>query len=195
MGTTKSIKTLEKLAADTDFNIRQAAVEALVETGAKDSATKLIAYALKGDDATKRIALVGATQLGNAQNLDDVDRLASALKTSVEKERVRLIAAQECGIKAQCWQTKLVDPNYRVREKAALELGWLKANDALEALVKTVGDEQAAVRIAAIQSLSRLKKGDLQKLKTIYKASKSKIEFNRANHALKRLIALLENAA
>ena len=47
---------------------------------------------------------------------------------------------------------------------------------------------------AAIQSLSRLQKGNLQKLKDIYQASKSKIEYNRANHALKRLIALLENA-
>ncbi|MBJ80024.1 MAG: hypothetical protein CMH60_01780 [Myxococcales bacterium] len=198
MGTGNAVKTLEKLAADTDFNIRQAAVEALVEAGAKGSATKLLDYAKSGEGNAQKVAMVGATQLGEAQNLSALEALAAKNKTleaAIGKEKVRLVAAQECGAKAECWQTKLGDANYRVREKAALELGWLNANNALADLVKSVGDEQAAVRIAAIQSLHRLKQGDVKKLKEIYKASKSKIEFNRANHALKRLIAQLENAA
>ncbi len=198
LGGPAATAVLLPLAKDPDANLRLAGCESLITVGDRGVAPQLIAAAKVGDTAARRAALVAASRLGSATELQAFEALASSgdkktpnelMAEMVEGEKVRLLAAKECQRNAGCWKGKLADQNPKVRERAGYELGWLEAKEAVPDLVKLAEDGDAEARMAAVLSLHRLGGADPQRLQAIYDQWQSKLEYAPVNQELLQLIA------
>ena len=93
-----------------------------------------------------------------------------------------------------CWKKKLGDTNIGVRERAAYQLGWKGAKDAIPDLLKAVEDDDNDVRMAAVSALGGIGNGiDADQLQTIHDKWKDKVSYKNANASLRRLIARLKS--
>ncbi|OGR10310.1 MAG: hypothetical protein A2341_16945 [Deltaproteobacteria bacterium RIFOXYB12_FULL_58_9] len=200
LGTEGAVKALTAIASDPDESVREPASEALTQIGDRDVVKSLMIAARDGNVTSRRFAIAAASRLGKASDLEAFDSLKNAgskdvsvktMEKLVERERVRLVAAQECKEDITCWRKKLKDPESLVRDKAAWEIGYLGGKDALADLVAAAEDEEAVVRMAAVLSLGRLGGADPKKLEEIHDRWAKKLDYAGVNLELKRLIARL----
>lgn len=201
LGSQRAVPLLEKIAMETDANLRVAATEALTRLGSRNSTQVLLKAAQSGPLLARRHAVEAISLLGGNNQLAAFEALANAggndvkpadMKGLVEGSKPRLLAAKECAADASCWTKKLADPTVAVRERAAYELGWLGAEDALDALYKAAEDEEASVRMATLASLDRLgSKADPNRLQDILEKWEDKIAYKDPNAMLRRLIGRL----
>ncbi len=198
LGTPAVTAALLPLVKDTNPDIRLAACEALITTGNRAVVKDLLAAARTGNTQARAAAVVAVSRMGGADDLAAYDALAKAgdkltsnqvMNEMVTNERVRLLAAKACGRDAACWKQKLAEPDSRVRERAAYELGWLNAKDAAIDLMTSAEDQDAEVRMAAILSLHRFSGLDAARLQGLYDRWQAKLEYAGVNQELLKLIA------
>jgi HEAT repeat protein len=111
----------------------------------------------------------------------------------VGEERARLVAAKTCKKDVTCWRQMLTDPDARVRDKAAWELGWIGAKEVLDDLLKAAKDADPTVRMAGVLSMRRVNDADLTKLWPLYEEWTKKLDYQGANLELRRYIAFLQS--
>ena len=200
LGTEASVKSLATIANETDANLRIAATEALTYIGATSSVSSLLNATKTGNSAARRAAIEAVAMLGSGSETGALEGLAKGTDESakeigkiVEVNKPALAAATECKTDAACWSGKLADANIKVRRRAAFQLGWMDSKDNVPALVKAVEDESAAVRMAAMASLSRLGGADAKALDAALNRWNDKVEYKNSNQELKRLIERSRN--
>jgi HEAT repeat protein len=198
LGTPSAANALLPLVKDTNPDIRLAACEALITTGNRAVVKDLLNAAKAGNTQARAAALVAASRMGGGSDLPAFEALAKSgdkvtpnhvMAELVSSEKSRLLAAKACAGDPACWKTKLGEGDGRVRERAAYELGWLQAKDAVPDLLKAAVDTDADVRMAAVLSLHRFNGVDAEKLQAIYDEWQAKLEYAGVNHELKKLIA------
>lgn len=197
LGSDKAVPTLIEIAKNKDPNLRLAATEALTAIGAREAVAPLLKAARAGKPKSKQAALVAATRLGNGSHRKRFDAVANAdpdLKGVGPKARVRLEAAQECKRDVGCWRQKLDSDNGRVREKAAYELGWMQAEEALPDLMEAAEDEGVKVRMAAVLALGQLPNADPEALLELYEKYADELDYRSVNRELLRIATNLRNA-
>jgi HEAT repeat protein len=198
---------LTRLATANDAELRLAACEALTTLGDRSVVPDLLAASRTGPPAARRATLLAASRLGTAAHLSAFTTVADAnnekenadlseLQSIVDQERARLVAAAACNSNTSCWQEKIDDPNPKIREKAAYELGWLKDRTAIAHLLKAAEDDNAQVRIAAVLSINQLiGTADIpvESLQKIYDKWHKKVEYAGVSDELLRVIARAKN--
>jgi HEAT repeat protein len=198
LGTAKAVKALAPIAADKGEdgpNMRLAACEALTTLGDASATKVLFAPAKSGALDLRMPAILAISRLGGGDDLAAFDALGKGDEAAgkvVQAERVRLVAAKECKHDVACWKGKLADADAKVRERAAWQLGWMNAKDAIPELLKTAEDSDVMVRMAASIALGRVDGVKPEPLEKIVAAAEPKVEYKDANAELKRLIARLQ---
>ena len=204
LGTQGAVKTLLPIASDPDESVRETAADALTQIGDRSVVPSMLVASRSGSATARRFAMQTASRLGQGSDLGAFDALKKAgdkkvkpalMKKLVERERVRLVVAKECAGKVSCWRVKLKDPNVRVRDKAAWEIGYLGGKDALGDLITALEDDSAVVRMAAVLSIGRLGGADADELEGIHDKYAKKLDYVGVNLELKRLIARLKAEA
>lgn len=191
LGTEGAMNAILEVVPDTDPRIRLAASEALTTIGDLAAVPALLAAARTGDLDAKRAAVIAASQLGDGSRLSTFDALGTGdLEPFVTAERVRLLAAKECGADAACWQKKLGSDDARVAARAAFQLGRLGAKDAASALLDAAEHENAQVRMAAVLSLEQLGAVNVERFESILESASKRVEYAPVNAQMERIIAL-----
>ncbi len=201
LGSGKAVKALTPIAMDKDPNIRVAGTEALTTIGEASAAKTLLAAARTGPQEARQHAVIAASRLGTGDDLAAFDALgkgdkevgADVMGKMVQSERPRLVAAKECKQELACWRGKLADTDVRVRERAAWQLGWMNAKEALPDLLKAAEDKDVTVRMAATLSLGRVDGVSAAALEKIVEAAGEKVEYKDPTAEMKRLIARLKS--
>jgi HEAT repeat protein len=182
---------LRRVVLDEDPNMRVAAAEALVDAGDKGAAATLLRAARSGTPQAKTHAVVALSRLGHDVAAYDALAKDDPIATVVQANRPRIQAAAECQGDSACWVKQSKDPSPLVRERAALELGWLDAKAHRADLLPMLEDDSATVRVAAAASLRRGAQGlDTGALQAVYDRASEKMTYKDANADLQRLIAL-----
>lgn len=200
LGGATAVKILLPQLKATDADLRLAATEALTTAGPNPATVTAMFGAIGSAPAEVRAATIAAlTRIAPASDrqqiedlpkkLDDKITQAPLLEALIKQEKPRLDAAEACKEDVACWVQKLHDTDPVVRERAAYELGWLKAADAKGALMKALEDETAEVRMGAVLSLHRLGGADPVALQRIYETWSNKVEFAAVNQEVKWLLA------
>lgn len=94
-------------------------------------------------------------------NYDGCEKAEETAKKHAELVRVfgkRLEAARQCEQAATCWVQKLDDPEPRIRERAALELGKRGDGSHTDALFARLDDKDQRVQLVSVESLHWLLK-------------------------------------
>ncbi len=181
--------------------LRTTAAEALTNAGPHPGVVSaLVAMATAGSADSCNSFLETISRLGNSNDLAVVKKLAAtgtpqispAVMTQlIEDVSERLEAQQACQNDVSCWRSKTHAASDRVRERAALELGWRHADEAVDNLLMLAEDVSADARFAAVLSLARMPKARLPlgRLQKIYEVQGSKLQYAAANQELKCLIA------
>lgn len=121
--------------------------------------------------------------------------LVGERQKGIRDHMARLVAAKECKESFDCWLGKLKDPTeWRVRERAAYELGRLGDAKALPALLAQVNEEQLDTRYAIVTSIEKLAPKDTAtakaaapKLAELLEKERGKAHFVKINEDVKRL--------
>lgn len=165
---------------ETDVPERHQYVQALGQIGGREALPGLAQAASGGEWEGREVAIAGFTLLGDERELDAFEKMVQAEEASIrtwcrenlahdgcekpdrlaEKHgaliRVygkRLKAAKLCKQTARCWAEKLDDPEHRVRERAALELGKLGDSAQIDALFNHLDEKDLQVQLVIVQSL------------------------------------------
>ena len=183
-----AIPALSKVIHIGEYDPRHAAAEALTKMGGENEITAIDgAIAKVKSDLAKFEKKSAGKKLNEDEQwfLDDMKKISPMF----ERAKRRLVAAKECKKNMQCWIGKLNDTklDWRVREKAAIELGMIGDKKAIDPLLNIIGTDDLKVRLAVTWSLKRLEtdKG-IKKLEEVL--SKKKMEAIRVNEELKRLL-------
>jgi HEAT repeat protein len=153
---------------------------ALGQIGGREALAGLAQAATGGEWGGREVAIAGFTLLGDERELRAFEKMVQSEEESIrawcrenpvydgcekpnhlaekhgELIRVygkRLEAAKLCKQMARCWAEKLDDPETRVRERAALELGKLGDSAQLDALFAHLDDKDGQVQFVIVQSL------------------------------------------
>lgn len=139
---------------------------------------RVLAWSRLASDAGKLDALVAEEKNEN-------------FKKWIGEQGERVKAAAECKSDFACWKGKLKDASPRVRERAAYELAWMDNDEARDALLEALTDDDNEVRYAAIIGVGRRLPKDAQgvadRLDKQLQAEKGKTQYIRINEDLKRL--------
>ena len=198
--------------------------QAVGEIGGRTALVALAQLTAAGEWAGREVAIAGLTMLGDGREIrafeemiesdekliratcrehsnydgcDDADQTVQKQARLFRAYGKRLEAAKLCKQSAQCWSQKLDDPETRVRERAALELGKLGDSSQVDALFAHLDDRDPQVQLVITQSLHWLLKtgGEarerarrhLPDLKRRIAEGRGKIQFARLNQPLRRL--------
>lgn len=128
--------------------------------------------------------------------------LSNAVKKMLDEQKSRLVAYGECKQDMNCWVKKLDDPDAKVRERAAYELGRIGDVKAMPALVKAMGNADLDARYAAILAadwlITATKEGltageaEVPKMEEQLKNEAGKLHFVKVNEDLKRLVVKIK---
>lgn len=139
---------------------------------------RILAWSRLASDTSKLDALL-------AEEKDE------GFKKWIGEQGERVKAAAECKSDFACWKGKLKDASARVRERAAYELAWMDTDEARDALLDALTDDDNEVRYAAIIGVGRRLPKDAQgvadRLEKQLEAEKGKTQYIRINEDLKRL--------
>lgn len=100
------------------------------------------------DACMKEMEFEGAD--GKAQAQAHCDALAGNVVKLLEMHKPRLVAYGECKQDRACWENKLKDPEPKIRERAATELGRMGDPAALPALAHSMKETDLNARYAAV---------------------------------------------
>ncbi len=203
LGTPAAVKAVLPVALDPEQVTRVPATEALTQIGDRSVVKPLMESLKKGGSLdARRAVLVAVTRLGEGDDLEAYDALGKLgdkdvpreyMAQMVGEERARLVAAKTCKKDVTCWRQMLTDPDARVRDKAAWELGWIGAKEVLDDLLKAAKDADPTVRMAGVLSMRRVNDADLTKLWPLYEEWTKKLDYQGANLELRRYIAFLQS--
>jgi HEAT repeat protein len=139
---------------------------------------RVLAYSRLSSDAAKMDAMVA-------------EEKNEEFKKWIGEQAERVKAAAECKSDVGCWKGKLKDKSARVRERAAYELAWMNTDEARDALLDALTDDDNEVRYAAIIGVGRRLPKDAQgvadRLGKQLETEKGKTQYIRVNEDLKRL--------
>jgi HEAT repeat protein len=138
---------------------------------------RILTYSRLGSDPSKMEALLKEEKL-------------DTLKAFITESKERVDAAAQCKSDVKCWIGKLQDKSPRVRERAAYELTWADTDEARDALLGALKDEDNETRYAAIIGVGRRLPKDPAAADAVAKQladEKGKTQFIRVNEDLKRL--------
>ena len=199
MGDAAAVPALLTMLKEDTPIIRIAAADALANIGSTKAVPTLLKYATTGEASAQAAVISAISMLASGDQLEAFtalgkgsDEAAKQRASLVNQYRGRLEAAKACQSNALCWKQKLSDSNSDIRERAARQLGWAGDKSIPADLLKAAEDDDAQVRIAAINALSHIGGADVTKLQAIHDAWAKKIEYKDANQNLKRLIAVLQ---
>jgi hypothetical protein len=125
------------------------------------------------------------------------EKLAGDWAKILTEEAARLDAGEQCKDDVACWSGKLKDSAWKIRERAAYELGKASAPAAVEALLSATKDEDTRVRRAVYVGLDWATQTDATKatikkaadtLNAQYDAEASSTKTQIVNEDLKRVI-------
>jgi HEAT repeat protein len=146
---------LARALTDPDARVRRAAADALMDERevliGEDGVRALVNAETTGPDAYARAV---AAELVRAMRAAAWDIYAHALSREdpARVETVRGLAVLRAA--AELGEIALTDPDWRVRERAAVTLGGLDSRSAIGPLTSVLDDEIVAVRRAAVRALS-----------------------------------------
>lgn len=220
---------LAMLGDEEEPTAREEYVRALARIGSRDAVAPLLAQASKGLWAQREPVIAGLAMLGGEEELPLLTKLASAEPaltaaeckaspdgagcqdpTALAKKRAGAIeryqkvvqTAQQCRSEASCWAKRLQDPDERVRERAAYELGRSGKAEMVAPLIALLREGNLDVRLAVIQSLDWLildagdaaKKasGSLDQIEQQLTQERGRTEFVKVNEDLRRLAVQLK---
>ena len=163
----EAVKPLsEALAREEDGDARDRYCEALARIGDPAALPALRAVAGSGRWERRQGPLAALSRLGGAAEAAVVEAALAGCGAACPREqaealagmKARLAAAAACS-DVRCWAGKLADPSAEVRDRAALEVGWVGgAGDGpalLAALLRPVnGDADLAARYHAVLALA-----------------------------------------
>lgn len=180
MRAASAAKPLTAMVGETDPDVRDYYVRALVNLGGRDALPALLKAAETGDYFARIVAAEGVANLGDArekpalqkwvdaevkrttdecaklgyQGCDDAPALAKKHQAAFAALMPRLDAGQACGQDAACWAGKLQEKDNGVVARAALELGRQGAGAAphVEALAAHLAIRNATTRAAVVQA-------------------------------------------
>jgi HEAT repeat protein len=151
-------------------------------------------YSYPGDKAKEEAAKKKATE--------HCDALSQTVKKMLDDQKSRLVAYGECKQDVGCWTKKLDDPDAKVRERAAYELGRIGDVSAMPALVKAMANADLDARYAAILAADWLITGSKEGLAAAkalvptmeeqLKNEAGKLHFVKVNEDLKRLVVKIQ---
>jgi HEAT repeat protein len=137
-----------------------------------------------------------------AQTKDSCQKVTKDWAAALDEETARLAAGQECHDDAGCWAKKLTDASWRIRERAAFELGRSGTPASVQALLTATKDATNKVRRAVYFGLETavsnpatqpLMKKQADVLAAQYAADKSSTALGGVNEDLKRLVWKVRN--
>jgi len=211
LGLKPAIPKLKQLSTNIDFTQAELPLEALELIGDRAAGAELIKLAGKdvymaeckakydeescknSEEEVRQLRLEAGTRLAGPAELAAVEKMEAAekdakLKELIGKEKSRLVAAKECGEKAECWVGKLKDPNPKVRDKAGYELSYLKNPETAAPLLAALKEDDLEARSAIFVALLRiLPKTGADDVKKIVDDEQGKMQFIKINEDLKRL--------
>ena len=200
-GGPRATETILPLLRAPQETLRTTAAEALTNAGPQPGVVHaLVTTAKTGSPIAPNPFLEAISRLGDGNDLVTIKRLAQssgpatspAVMTQLMTDlSERLEAQQACQEDVTCWRSKTHASSDRIRERAALELGWRHADESVDDLLRLAEDVSADVRFAAVLSLHRMPKArvPLGVLQKIYEVQGSKLQYAAANQELKCLIA------
>ena len=155
LGDKRAVDPLINALADDEYQVRQAAAEALGQLGDKRAVDPLIKALVDGHSDVRKAAAEALGQLGDVA----VDPLTKILLD--DNSDIRRSAAEALG---QLGDKRAVDPlinaladdEYWVRQAAAEALGQLGDKRAVDPLIKALVDGHSDVRKAAVKALVQL---------------------------------------
>jgi HEAT repeat protein len=227
MRATAAVKPLSALVAEEDPTVRASYARALVLVGGREALPALEKAAAQGDWYAREVAMLGIAMLGDAREqplfarwaqaeaartatecseyggdgCEDPAALAKTRADTVARYGKVLEAAQACGTEGGCWAQKLSDPDARLVERAALELGRSGATQHAAALAGRLSEKDVEARLALIQALDWLLDSKeavgkvreaLPKIQAQLADEKGHSRFVKVNEDLRRLATRLE---
>ncbi|HUB06385.1 MAG TPA: HEAT repeat domain-containing protein [Myxococcales bacterium] len=220
-------KAIAALLGESEANVRDAYGRALVLIGDSSVVPELEKASVTGSWDAREGSIHALSNLGSGKDVAFMKKLIAeeparwmkeckdagnddaACKQSMAKHAEtlkghlsRLVAAEECGTKEDCWLQKLKDPQGPVRERAAYELGRLGDVKAIPALLDALKDDDLFARFAENTALGWLVEGSAAgkaqakaasaRLDQILQDEDGKVYYIKIDEDLKRLAARLE---
>jgi HEAT repeat protein len=220
---------LALISEEEEPTAREEYVRALARIGGREALGPLLKMAAKGSWSERQPVLLGVAMLGGADELAAFSKLGSAEESLTSAEckaspgtaecrnpgelaakrskwilgsQKLLQSAQQCGSNAGCWAKQLQDPNERLRERAAYELGRSGKAEMVEPLIAQLSEANLDVRLAVIQALDWLildtreaaqkASASLDKIERQLAQERGRTEFAKVNEDLRRLAAQLK---
>jgi HEAT repeat protein len=220
---------LVMLDTEEEPTAREEYVRALMRIGSRDAIPSLLKQASKGAWTEREPLIGGLAMLGGEEELPLLATLASAEQaltaaecktnpddagcqhptelvkrrvSSIERYQRVLQTAQQCHSEGTCWAKRLQDPDARIRERAAYELGRSGKAEMVAPLIALLREANLDVRLAVIQSLDWLildaggaaKKasGSLDQIEQQLTQERGRTEFVKVNEDLRRLAVQLK---
>jgi len=154
-GTRAMIPLLTALSG-TDVQLKKRAADALGRLGNADAVPPLLRRLIDSDITVRQSAITALGQIGDTRAFESLTK--AALKDKHYSIRIAsLDALTQFGDDATETLTEaLTQLNAKVRQKAARELGKLKATNAIDSLITALGDSEAAVRRSAVIALGEI---------------------------------------
>jgi len=196
MGIKEAAAPIGKMLKITEPTTRKTYSDALNMINEKKVIPSMFKALRTGENTARHAVLQALTKIGDEKDLDKLNKILAKekdekLKKMYKREFVRLEAYDKCKQDMGCWIKILndVNENWRVRERAAFELGRSGNQQVIDPLLKNISTQETDVRFAIIWALEQLKpmKG-LSQLEIQLKAEKKKVETIRINEDLKRLV-------
>ena len=149
-----AISNLVNLFSDSDPNVGESAVQALVHIGG-DEVVESLAFVPRKGNVWER----AARTLGKLATPATVEILGEALfESSSDAAMVACLALIDAGaVAGPVLARALHHPSADVRARAAMALGRAQVRDALNGLVEAAHDPEASVRLEALVALAALK--------------------------------------
>ncbi|MHB8420071.1 MAG: HEAT repeat domain-containing protein [Myxococcales bacterium] len=220
-------KAIAALLGETEANVRDAYGRALVLLGDREIVPELEKASLTGSWDAREGSIHALSNLGTGKEVPFLKKLIADeparwgkeckdagnddahCKEAMQKHAAilaghlsRLVAAEECGEKEDCWLGKLKDPQGPVRERAAFELGRIGDAKAIPALLAALKDDDLFARFAENTALGWLVEGSAagkvqakatsDRLTQILQDEDGKVYYIKIDEDLKRLAVRLE---
>ncbi len=224
MRSKEAVKPLSAMLGEEEATARGEYTRALARIGSRDAIPGLLKSATQGswdarEGAMSAVALLGderekpafekwaaeEEKLTTAECQENPDYMGCKEPAALAKKHVEHIqaltkpleAGAECKTDSACWAKKLTDPDARVRERAAYEVGRSGRAEHLEALAARLTEENLDTRIAVIMATDWLihdnkeaaakAQGKLADLEKQIAEEKGRQQFVKVNEDLRRL--------
>lgn len=150
IGGTDALPALRQTATSRSWNVREQTAHALALLGTGEELPVLDAM-LASEEKHTRAACAASPELPGCP---DPTALTHDRRSILMRHRATLAAAVEVADGG--WRAQLAAPEPGMRERAAVELGTARRDDAVDALLPLTADPDLEVRLAALHALDLL---------------------------------------